>query len=112
MMNGWIQRKDNTQKAIESRIHERTNSLRSQGMILRVLRRFQCEHYKPVFKPLLLGVGEGGLKFLSRGEKQGEKLLRHLSQLRPRIWPLGAVLIATVCSVFTAHHAKFQAMVK
>ncbi len=40
--------------------------------------------------PFAQGGRGGGLKSVSRGdcEQQGGKLLRLMSQLRPRIWPL------------------------
>ncbi len=75
---------------IRSRIHERAISLRVLSLILRVLKLgvsvYYVFHYKPVFNHFCSG--EGG-ESVRRGdcEQQGGKLLRLLSQARPRIWP-------------------------
>jgi hypothetical protein len=59
--------------------------------------RTQCLHYIPVSNHFFLG-GGGGVKSISRDddcEYQGGKLLRLLSQLRPRTWPLDVCVYRT-----------------
>jgi hypothetical protein len=61
-----------------SRIYDRTISLTFPGIMFTL---------QTSFKPFSLG-GVGGVKSVSRNDCEGDKPLRILSQLLPRIWPL------------------------
>ena len=77
---------------IRSQIHERSISLRFLGIILRGLRLEVSEYNVYITYQFQTSFvqGVGRVKSGSRGgsENQGGKLLRLLSQLRPRIRPL------------------------
>jgi hypothetical protein len=68
----------------------------------------KCLHYKPGFKPLLLKERGGG-RSRSDCEWQGGKLLRLLSHLRPRNWPLASQI--KLCWVIFSYTAGSAAMI-
>jgi hypothetical protein len=63
----------------------------------------QCLHFKPVSTHFCSRKGGGRVKSVGRSDcqKQGGKLFRLLSQLHPRIRPLGSSLAFSDTVVYT-----------